>query len=180
VSEHPAILIALDPGTTHPAVAVFNNRRIHFVTVGSELAKRGESVSNATRIGAALVARVLGAFPLNTDADYVAEWPMPYHNKSAMHKDVERLQAVVEAFVAPAKQPVARYTPTKWKGGVPKAAHHKRLERFLVEQNFVPTLWAVIKDDVLRWWDEIGPDARDAIGIGWFHLGITGRGGTVP
>lgn len=196
-------LLALDPGTKHPALAVFLDGRLRFVTVG-EPPKTEASARAPKAIGAYLRRRALdildktitladlkqdpeyghGAGPLLT-VETVVEWPVAYRSKTAAHKDVERLKAVCTGLAGSGDY-FTKYTPRAWKGAVPKPAHHARVARFLTEDVFSPGLWKCVRPTtayvggLASWWEGIGPDARDAVALGLFHLGVTGRGGTKP
>lgn len=174
----PSTLACLDPGVSHPAVAVFRDGLLAFVVVS----KRREGASITPKmIGTRLrtvVDRALGA----TDAQsgplfVVVEWPSNYRSKLAARRDVDALKEVAKGFagdIVPTK-----YSPNAWKGNVPKIVHHARVLARLEADTFTDALWRGISEDggLVVWWGGVGPDARDAIALGLFHLGITGRGG---
>lgn len=168
--------IAIDPGTQCPGVSIWTGRsRIAEVfTLPREV--------RAPETAAALVATVTG--PFTREDDVVVEWPVSYPNKTAMHEDVEKLKAFIDALPWPPPQHAARkrqrvgrctkLMPTQWKGAVPKNIHHQRVIRALLRENTLIDTRVVSED----WWSSLTADERDAVALGAFHFGITGRGGT--
>jgi hypothetical protein len=113
----PQVLLTLDAGTAHPAMAQFVDGRVSRVVVGHYTT----ITRNPQRIAGLLWDEMIPTLPDGAVAHFAAEWPIPYRAKSAAHKDVARLQAVVEelrARFAEVGVRYTRYTPTEWKGGV--------------------------------------------------------------
>jgi hypothetical protein len=92
---------------------------------------------------------------------WVVEVPQKYRGRGVKHKDLDALLEVLDALEA-LVGPAVRYTPWQWKGNVPKAVMKDRLQ----DQGLLPD-WALA----------LGHDALDAIGLGFFYLGLTGKGG---
>jgi hypothetical protein len=111
----------------------------------------------------------------------VVEWPVNYATKTATKDDVRGLRDMIAAL--PWKpRPGGKPTPAEWKGNVPKEVCHDRTLGALHEQRALgrltdggagPYSWAnlarlgVVDDD---------PNARDALALGAWALGIVGRG----
>lgn len=99
----------------------------------------------------------------------VVERPQLRKNKRRYHKDLERLLD----FILAASQLLGKWDlqlyPEEWKGGVGSTFKSK-------EPHWL-RLRAALTEDELELFDNSGPDGKDAVGIGQFVLGRTGRGG---
>lgn len=149
-------LLAIDPGKTHFGYAVFSQNKL--IGCGTQ--------KHSSNEGLALIAVDLAHGLQSTyyGCIVVMEKPENYlrNNKS---KSLEGLVALCNA-VHSAVGVHRFYTPKQWKGQVPKDVHHERLARVLSASELV--LWGAVDHN-----------AKDAIGIGLFHLGRTKRGGIV-
>lgn len=101
---------------------------------------------------------------------YVVEKPKKRPNKRRYHADLQRLLDFIQACRGYWTWTLQLY-PEEWKAGVGstlksrgKEPHHRRLRVALTEA-----------EQAL--FDRSGPDGKDAVGIGLFVLGRTGRGG---
>ena len=150
-----AVLLAIDPGKTHFGYAVFREGLL--VSCGTP--------NHANAEGLASIAIDLYRYykrQAGTRVSVAMEVPQNYLRTRRV-KSLSGLVALCAAVDA-AVQIERFYQPKVWKGQVPKPAHHKRLVRVLSAAE--TTLW-----------NEADHNARDAIGIGLFHLGRTKRGG---
>lgn len=84
----------------------------------------------------------------------VSEYPTLYAASRVTHGTIRELRLVVEHAERNAWSACHRVHPRGWKGQVPKRIHHARIGAALTEA------------ESEAWWDTLGPDARDAIGIG--------------
>ena len=96
---------------------------------------------------------------------WLVEKPRKLKNKQVAHRDLEDLLEVVKRLKPPVQRATGRAPkpvfPSKWKGGVPKPAHQPRILR-------------AIRPGEPR---STQKDVVDAIGIGLWATGRTGRGG---
>jgi hypothetical protein len=123
----------------------------------------------AARMAVALLATAQGLIEGRAAAEapviWMVEKPRKLKNMQAAHKDLDALLAVLEDLAPRVKAATGRVPkpvwPSKWKGQVPKAAHHPRITRELRPGE--PT--------------SEQKDVLDAIGIGLWATGRTGRGG---
>lgn len=116
----------------------------------------------------------------------VCEWPKKYSTARKFHNDLDALHHVGHAIVRAFSNSWSEtYTPSEWKGNVPKAAHRKRLdrelslaERYSLQKHVADSLSISIEEaeDFLN--SEISHDLWDAIGIGLFATARTRKGGT--
>jgi hypothetical protein len=118
------------------------------------------------------------AAPKASQDRWVCEWPVLYANKPKYHEDIKALQAVGDAI---RPKWARKLPPAKWKGNVPKEAHHARLARFVTTDEMTSIL--AVNEQVFghppEWFtSDAAHDARDAMGIWLFDAGRTGRGGT--
>jgi hypothetical protein len=167
-------LLALDPGSRNVGVALFervDHPDAHTPWTGPWRLRAALDVHpDGTAAGA--VADIGGAIgPWRVSAGgvaFVAEYPRPYRGRRDAHDDIAALRAVVDRLAAaPWAYPwsqVVRIAPAAWKGQTPKAIAHVRYRRALA-----PAETGI--------WDPLGPDARDAVGIG---LWATGRHPNTP
>jgi len=92
---------------------------------------------------------------------------------------------VVGAFRAP----VVEYSPSGWKASTKKPLHHKRLWRVMLPSEralFPEDTWDVIEHACAGYartgkvtkYSHEWHNTLDAVGIGLFHFGRTGRGGS--
>lgn len=148
------ITTAVDLGKRKSGVAVFSGAElIHATTV--VLADQPYTPERMAKI-IYLEGLVGGPAPHT----WVVEVPQKYRGRGVKHKDLDALLAVRDALVA-LVGPVVEYSPYAWKRNVPKSVMVERLK----DQGLLPA-WAL----------DLGHDALDAIGLGYVHMGATGRG----
>jgi hypothetical protein len=86
------------------------------------------------------------------------------------------------------RAPIIPYYPNEWKATVKKPVHHRRLWRVLspAERFLLPVGVAAVIDAAVKSYAATGKVTKyshewhnllDAVGLGLFHLGRTGRGG---
>jgi hypothetical protein len=151
----PGYTTAVDLGKRKAGVAVFSGTElIHATTV-----VLGEPPYTPERMAKLIHLEGLVGGPV--PHTWVVEQVVLYRHAPVKHKDLEVLLAVQDALEA-LVGPLVTYTPRQWKGNVPKSVMVARLK----EQGLLPVR-------VL----EAGHDALDAVGLGYVHLGVVGRGG---
>jgi|FLOH01.1.fsa_nt_gi hypothetical protein len=145
---------AVDLGKRKAGVAVFSGLElVHAATV-----RMGPPCS-AERMAKLIQLEGLVGGP--APHTWVVELPEKYRGHGAKDRALDSLLAVYEALTA-LVGPCTEYTPHDWKGHVPKAVMVARLQR-------PPSL-------LPDWAQGLGHDALDAVGLGYVHLGVTGRG----
>jgi hypothetical protein len=161
LGAHLTHLVTLDPGTRHLAVSGWERVGYDLTDPGRpvpawELVTATDLETPYASVDTALAAlRGTIAFAwAHPAAALVAEWPSLYDTRRVTHGTVRELRAVVEAVEAQPWAACARVAPRTWKQTTPKPIHHARLARALTDA------------EREAWWDDAGPDARDAIGIG--------------
>lgn len=161
-------LVAIDPGKWVSGVCILGR------SSGTWRVLSSSEPANATRWGAplgmavAIVGRVrlvLGSHRPDV-VSWVAEWPQSYRDRSVVEADLEILRSVVRCVGTETRCPVRHVAPRAWKGNVPKEVHHERILRFLD------------RDERER--IEDGKESLDALGLGLWAVGRTGRGGVAP
>ncbi len=163
-------LLAIDPGLNACGCAYF----IDNILVNSGLIGYTAPTWEAIPKRAAMTADAVFT-EFGIPERLVIEWPQVYRlggRAGADPNDLLGLAAVAGALCVRACDPVVNtYKPAEWKGQVPKEVHHARILRFLsdTEKKAIPKLAKSKLHNVL-----------DAIGLGLFHLGRTGKGGTTP
>ena len=150
-------VVAIDPGKKHFGWALFLNGEL--MNCGTDHNDRPDmlvkmAISRATP---RLILTCYGIIP-----DLVMEKPEDYRGNRKVEslEGLRYLCKMLDKLVGVKKF----YFPKEWKAQVPKGVHHKRLVAFL---NAAET----------RVWDKADHNAKDAVGIGLFHLGRTRRGG---
>ena len=148
-------LVAIDPGKRACGVAFFGalGRLLACATVPDPVgwARHFERVSR-----------------LPAPVRFVSEVPVRYAAQRATLRGVASLEDRVEQIRAElGSQLVQTWTPSAWKGNVPKAAHHHRVSAVL-DARELDVFWAS------------DHNARDAVALGLFALGRVGRGGVTP
>lgn len=160
----PHLLAAVDLGKRKCGLALFFvNDQGHARLLAAETTRQEDGDPEA--MAQALV-DAIPALPVLVPVFWVVEWPQKYEHLRARHENLEELHAV--GYALKRRVPVvAEYRPAEWKGNVPKAAHHKRLQRELapMDATLPPP-----GDDTHDMWD--------AVGIGLYATGRTRRGGT--
>ena len=151
-------LVAVDLGKRKVGVAVFSVDRLLKTAFTVYYPTWGDRKWNARHMASEVALRIAA---VTTQGDIVQEWPVVRDLFRVAEKDIKTLQAVGRILGS-----VERYKPREWKGNVPKEVHHARLRQ-------------VLSTDELLLIDGTH-DAWDAVGIGLFANGRTGRGGTRP
>lgn len=116
----------------------------------------------------------------------VCEWPQKYAKARKFHKDLDSLHAVGHAIVRSLSSAWSEtYTPSEWKGNVPKKAHRKRLDRELslaercaLQKHVADNRDTSLEEAAIYLSSEESHDLWDAIGIGLFATARTRKGGT--
>jgi len=151
------VLLAIDPGKEHFGYAVFSD------TLLTACGTPEHADPNAL---ASIAIRLYDYYRRQPETRVTVAMEVPQNYLRARRiKSLEGLVALCAA-VDEAVQVGRFYQPKMWKGQVPKPAHHRRLARVLTGVEL--DLWATADHN-----------AKDAIGIGLFHLGRTKRGGIV-
>ncbi len=148
-------LLAIDPGKEHFGYSVF--RQGVLIQCGTQHHTDSFGLYEC-------IQSIYNDAPVNKCLEVVMEKPENYigNNKKKSLQGLFDLCSMVDQYIGVHKF----YHPKAWKGQVPKPAHHRRLQRVLSESE-------------LLLWSTADHNAKDAIGIGLYHLGRTKRGGTV-
>lgn len=149
----------LDPGTRHAGVALFDAVTARPLDAHSLSTNRSSPREMLDEITIATAGWDRDAAVL------VSEWPRKYKTNSRAHEDINGLREVV-AFVEDwgGWLRTVRVSPGVWKGQVPKHIHHVR-----IGASYAPETLARLG------WDTLGPDGKDAVGIGQWALGTGAR-----
>lgn len=131
--------------------------------IGAAEVSAGEGWAPPSPVYGTAIACVMWA-PYGTR--WVAETPQSYPGKQGREGDLDALRGVLDEIERLTGDRVKRLRPWKWKGNVPKAIHQQRVMEALYEQE------AAIVKALPR-----TRDALDAVGLGLYYLGRTGRGG---
>ena len=180
------LLISFDLGKRKVGVAVFLCDEVNARLLGAEVVKvEGEwsEEAMANEVHKSLSPMVSKAF---MPVSFVCEWPKKYATARKFHEDLDHLHNVGHAIARVFDVSWAEtYTPSDWKGNVPKKAHKKRLTRELTLEekvaltNHTAEALGVSKEDAQGFLDsELSHDLWDAIGIGLFAVARTRKGGT--
>ena len=143
------LLVALDPGTRHAGVAIF---RAGALVEATDLRTNRASVLEMLDELWTYLAPVVPS-----EAVLVSEWPRSYRTRRRAHEDLEGLRAVVRGAEAAPWATTHRVAPSRWKGQVPKPIHHRRIA-------------AALDTRASAIWVGLGPDGRDAVGLGLWAL----------
>lgn len=187
----PHLLISFDLGKRKVGVAVFlcpgtqddaSARLVGAEVIHVEGEWSPEKVSEATYESLHKLLSFAGFMPTSL----VCEWPKKYSKARKFHKDLDTLYEVGHAIVRRFETSWAEtYTPSEWKGNVPKKAHKRRLVRELTLQekanlqSVVAAANKITKEEAQEYLDkEESHDLWDAIGIGLFATARTRKGGT--
>lgn len=187
----PHLLIAFDLGKWKVGVAVFlcpgeggpeSGRLVGAEVIHIEGEWSAEKMSDAVHDSLSKLLEFTGFMPTSM----VCEWPKKYATARKFHKDLDTLYDVGHAIVRRFDSSWAdTYTPSEWKGNVPKKAHKRRLVRELTLQekaslqNHVAASKKLTKEEAQEYLDkEESHDLWDAIGIGLFATARTRKGGT--
>lgn len=159
-------LIAIDPGKHRAGVALFEKDRLAAVAeVVSDIGPEGLAVNVYTWAQMELTLR---GGSIARGVKWRSEVPQDYAgHPDAKTDDLDSLRLFVRRVRELAgRSPFRLYKPHQWKGNVPKPVHHMRIMDLLSpdEANRVRALPRT-------------RDALDAVGIGLFDLGRSGRGG---
>jgi hypothetical protein len=145
-------LVALDPGSRRAGVAVFASAR---PVAAVDLRTNRASVLE-------MVDEVLVALATvdPTAAVLVSEYPRRYATARAAWRDIDDLRAVVRAVEGWGWVATRRVAPGTWGSTVPKHIRALRTGEALT-----------VADRLAVGWAGLGPDAKDALGIGLWALG---------
>jgi len=181
------LLISLDLGKRKVGVAVFLCNGAASRLVGAEVViVEGQWSPGKTAKAVHTSLQKLIAFSEFMPFVLVCEWPKKYVTARKFHKDIDSLHKVGHSIVRLFKTSWAEtYTPSEWKGNVPKKAHKRRLVRELTHQEKaslqkqVATTLDLTEEKAQKYLDsEESHDLWDAIGIGLFATARTRKGGT--
>jgi len=162
VASH--LLIAIEPGKHICGVAVWGCKKEGVVLLhASSLRSYGDLRSFPTQVED-LWFEYLAGFE-DVPPQFVFEIPRYYKKKRRTYKGVDALYEVLDVFQKHGILIKDYVYPSQWKGNLPKDIHRKRIQKALT--------WSE-----LRVVDFSGThDMWDAIGIGLFATGRTGRAG---
>ncbi len=93
---------------------------------------------------------------------YYVEDPQFYALNRKPHEDLRSLKNVLFHLEREGARPFFKIKPVKWKGNLPKKIHHERILR-LLSQNEIDKV-------------PVDHNVRDAVALGLYALGRTGRG----
>lgn len=158
-----SVLFTLDPGAKKMGLALFFNGELqtaHTLDTDNE----HEAAAAALRFMANTAEKYKALH--GADALFVCERMHKRPGRSKYDADLDRVERTRLAIRngLPGRKWTKTYNPTQWKGNTPKHIHHRRCRQVLLSKELVI-------------WDRSGHDARDAIGIGLFHLNRIKRGG---
>lgn len=150
---HGDKLIAVDPGNK-TGVAVFSTRHHRLLWAGTCRPEQGYKFIDLAE-GALIYAEIPWIYPTGRSTA----------SPNAIIKTALHLGLFLGPLVTKAKE-INYLQPAAWKGQVPKEVHQSKIAEALDPK----------ERDM---WDLVGPDARDAIGIGLFALKRTNRSGGI-
>lgn len=182
----PHLLISFDLGKRKVGASVFLYTEESYRLIGAEVIKsEGTWTANsmATAVHLSLSPMLSASF---LPVSFVCEWPKKYSTARKFHKDLDNLYDVGHAIALKFSMSWAEtYTPSEWKGNVPKKAHKKRilrelsLEERVVLTKHVSQAMNIPKEEADDFLDsELSHDLWDAVGIGLFAAARTRKGGT--
>lgn len=154
----PHVLCTVDPGKRACGVALWSVSGGRGILSWSGLVTQRDG--NATKLARQIVGLKT---PFSDLFIYYVEDPQCYRNKRKAHADLASLKMVVRALQSEGARPLLKIKPVAWKGNVPKAVHHERLKKELSRSEL-----RLVPEDHNVW---------DAVGLGLYALGRTGRGG---
>jgi hypothetical protein len=191
VPKVPHLLIALDLGKWKVGVAVFlcpgaegpeSGHLVGAEVIHIEGEWSAEKMADAIHASLSKLLDFTGFLP----TIMVCEWPMKYATARKFHESLDRLYEVGHATVRRFGTSWAdTYSPSEWKGNVPKKAHKRRLVRELTLlekatlQKHTAASLGVSDKEAQEYLDkEESHDLWDAVGIGLFATARTRKGGT--
>ncbi len=182
----PHLLISFDLGKRKVGASVFLYTDNTYTLIGAEVIKSegkwtAEGMANA--VHSSLSPMLSTSF---IPASFVCEWPKKYSTARKFHKDLDNLYDVGHAIAVKFNMAWSEtYTPSEWKGNVPKKAHKKRilrelsLEERVILTKHVAQAMSITKEEADDFLDsELSHDLWDAVGIGLFAAARTRKGGT--
>ena len=188
----PHILVSFDLGKRKVGVAVFlcsgfSDDTTVSKLIGAEVIHvEGEwsedKMSEAIHVSLSKLLEFTGFMP----TAMVCEWPKKYATARKFHKDLDTLHKVGHSIMRRFNTSWAEtYTPSEWKGNVPKKAHKRRLVRELTLQEkatlqkHVAKAANITEEEAQGYLDsEESHDLWDAVGIGLYATARTRKGGT--
>lgn len=181
------LLLAFDLGKRKVGMAVFLCGEGTAKLVGAEVIAVQDRWSTDVMAAAVQISlKKLLDFASFMPSVFVCEWPQKYAKGRKFHKDLDDLYAVGHAIVRKLNNSWSEtYTPSEWKGNVPKRAHKKRIVRELTLQEratlqtHIAEAMDTTKEEAQAYLDSPeSHDLWDAIGIGLFATARTRKGGT--
>lgn len=162
-------LCAIDPGKRHVGVALFCDGALLDAATVRAVSWTLPELSSAMVAWEWLVDRLPDQTRL-WRIEYWAETPQSYAGHDGREDDLESLRRMLKYFavqIAPVR--LRTILPRTWKGNVPKLVHHARIQQLLSSRE-------------LDIFNRSGSthDTRDAIALGLYKVGRSGRGGTRP
>jgi hypothetical protein len=159
------LLFSLDPGAKKLGVAFFRNKTLEAART-IDAADETKAVEAALRFFVLQGEKALAPGLIPPGCTFVCERMHKRPGRSKYDEDLDRVERTRHAIrdAIPQRKWTRTYNPTQWKGNTPKNVHHRRCR-------------AVLSIDEQKIWDRLGHDARDAVGIGLFHLNRIKRGG---
>jgi len=187
----PHLLVAFDLGKWKVGVAVFlcpgeggtgPGRLVGAEVIHIEGEWSPKKMADAIHDSLSKLLEFTGFMPTSM----VCEWPRKYTTARKFHEALDRLYDVGHAIVRRFDTSWAEnYSPSEWKGNVPKKAHKRRLLRELtlqekasLQKHTAASLGVPDKEAQEYLDKEESHDLWDAIGIGLFATARTRKGGT--
>ncbi|MHC4892471.1 MAG: hypothetical protein ACYTFV_03720 [Planctomycetota bacterium] len=145
-------LLSMDPGAKKVGLAVFQDGLL--LDAGTVVAGSDSATERAVHAWLSFRGYSWASFTAT-----VCERMHLRPGKTKYDADLKRVERTRKRF-----KWSRTYNPTQWKGSISKTVHHRRCREVLT-----PAEAAI--------WDTLSHDARDAVGIGLFHLKRIKRGG---
>lgn len=155
----PGQLVTVDPGKRRCGVALWVDGVLAWAGLVEARQRRGAWTAAATARAVYNAVRARG----EGGAVWVVEDQQNYPGQGARTRDLDSLRAVVQALRMQAGS-LSVVRPSEWKGSVPKKVHHVRIA-------------ALLSGVELSRLTATDADTLDAVALGLWALGRTGRGG---
>ena len=157
------LLVAVDPGKRVCGISIWGcGPQMSILLLACSIRPKGGLASLPKQTEALWKSCASGDWE-GAPAKFVFEVPRYYAKKRVTFRGEDALFSVLDAYRNYGVKTHKHYYPSQWKGNVPKPVHERRIKAALLEEE-------------LRVVDRKGThDMWDAIGIGLFATGRTGR-----